>query len=86
MLNIPVEPVWVCGHELVYFMSEGLYLDHADDPYNAFVRASSSPSLLLLIDSATWQSRFGADETVNILGDNTSPAYPWIGYTAIHFP
>jgi len=85
VLNIPVEPIWVCGHELVYFMSEDLYLDHADDPYNAVVRASGSSSLLLLIDAATWRLRFGPDETVNIPGDNTSPAYPWIGYTAINF-
>ncbi len=86
VLNIPVQPIWVCGHELVYFMSEDRYLDHADDPYNQVVRASSSPSLLLLIDSATWRSRFGADETINIPGDATSPANAWIGYSASHFP
>lgn len=84
-VNIPVQPIWVCGHELVYFMSEDLYLDHADNPYNAVVRASSSSSLLLLIDQATWRSRFRDDVTVNILGDTNDPAYPWIGYTASHF-
>jgi hypothetical protein len=86
VLNIPVQPIWVCGHELVYFMSEDKYLDHADDPYNGVVRASASPSLLLLLDATTWRSRFGADETVNIEGDSTHPAYPWIGYTASNFP
>ena len=85
ILNIPVQPIWVCGHELLYFMSEDLYLDHADDPYNGVVRASSSPSLLLLIDSATWRSRFGADETLNNW-DYSSPVIQWIGYAAQHFP
>jgi uncharacterized repeat protein (TIGR02543 family) len=84
VLNIPVQPIWVCGHEQVYFLSEDLYLDHADDPYNAYVRASNSSSLLLLIDSATWRSRFGPDETVNNW-DYSSPASAWIGYTAINF-
>jgi len=85
VLNIPVQPIWVCGHELVYFMSEDRYLDHADDPYNQTVRASSSPSVLLLIDSPTWKLRFGKDETVNLPGDETSPLNAWIGYTAANF-
>ena len=85
VLNIPVQPIWVCGHELVYFMSEDRYLDHADDPYNQTVRASSSPSVLLLIDSPTWKLRFGNDETVNLPGDETSPLNAWIGYTAANF-
>jgi uncharacterized repeat protein (TIGR02543 family) len=85
VLNIPVQPIWVCGHELVYFMSEDKYMDHADDPYNAVVRASGSSSLLLLMDSATWRGRFGNDETVNFL-DLSDPVQTWIGYTAAHFP
>ena len=84
VVNIPVQPIWVCGHELVYFIGEDLYMDHADDPYNANVRASNTSSLMLLMDSATWRSRFGSDETVNILDDG-SPACAWIGYTAINF-
>jgi hypothetical protein len=84
VVNIPVQPIWVCGHELVYFMSEDKYMDHADDPYNANVRASSSSSLLLLIDSATWRSRFGVDETINFL-NLSDPVQAWIGYTAINF-
>ena len=66
-------------------MSEDLYLDHADDPYNGNVRASTASSLLLLIDSATWRSRFGADESLNFL-DISSLVCSWIGYTAAHFP
>jgi hypothetical protein len=85
VLNIPVEPIWVCGHELMYFMSEDKYLDHGDDPYNGTVRASSSSSLLLLMDSATWKLRFGNDETVNFL-NLSDPVQVWIGYTAAHFP
>jgi hypothetical protein len=84
VLNIPVQPIWVTGHELMYFMSEDLYMDHGDDPYNQVVRASGAPSLGLLIDSATWRSRFGADETVNILAAD-DPAGHWIGYTASQF-
>lgn len=85
VVNIPVQPIWACDHELVYFPSEDLYLDHADNPYNGNVRASAASSLLLLIDSATWRSRFGADETLNFL-DSSSPVCGWIGYTAAHFP
>jgi len=84
VLNIPVEPVWVCGHELVYFPTEDLYMDHGDDPYNQVVKASSSPSLNLLIPSATWRARFGSDETVNIL-DDASPVIAWVGYSAVNF-
>jgi hypothetical protein len=85
VVNIPVQPIWVCGHELVYFMSEDKYMDHADDPYNGVVRASGASSLLLLMDSATWRSRFGNDETVNFL-NLSDPVQTWIGYTAAHFP
>ena len=84
VVNIPTQPVWVCGHELIYFPSEDLYLDHADDPYNQVVRASNAPSLNLLIDSGTFRSRFGADETVNIW-DYSSPVSAYIGYTAVNF-
>ncbi|WP_306599656.1 putative Ig domain-containing protein [Geothrix sp. 21YS21S-2] len=84
VVNIPVQPVWVTGHELMYFMSEDLYMDHGDDPYNQVVKASGAPSLGLLIDSATWRQRFGSDETVNILDPN-DPAKIWIGYAASQF-
>jgi hypothetical protein len=87
VLNIPVQPIWACGHEMGYFMSEDLYLDHGDDPYNAVVRASdpSLSILLLLINQATYQSRFGSDLTVNLL-DDSSPACAYIGYSALNFP
>ncbi|MBK8790902.1 MAG: hypothetical protein IPO28_12250 [Holophagaceae bacterium] len=45
ILNVPVQPVWICGHELAYFPSEKLYLDHGDDPYNQVVKSHpASPS------------------------------------------
>jgi hypothetical protein len=67
--NIPVQPVWVCGHELAFFMTENLYLDHGDDPYNANVKNSGKPILHYLIDEATYKTRFTQDLTVNILFD-----------------
>ena len=85
VVNIPVQPVWVSGHELAYFMTEGLYLDHGDDPYNAIVKSfPNSPILSLLIDEATYQSRFTSDPTVNIT-DPYSPALANVGLSAAQF-
>ena len=41
-------------------------------------------TLGLLIDSATWRLRFGADETMNILDPN-DPVKVWIGFAASQF-
>lgn len=71
VLNIPVLPVWVCGHELAYFPTEGLYLDHGDDPYNLNVKGSTQPVSLLFIDEATYAARFDQDATINIPGPGT---------------
>ena len=85
VLNIPVQPVWVCGHELAYFTSEKLYLDHGDDPYNAVVRgAPGRPILNLLIDEATYKAWFTSDLTVNIT-DPYSPAGANVGRSAAQF-
>jgi hypothetical protein len=85
VLNIPVQPVWVCGHELAYFPSEKRYLDHGDDPYNAVVRAApGSPVLNLLIDETTYQTWFTGDLTVNIT-DPYSPALANVGRSAAQF-
>lgn len=47
--NIPVQIVRTCGHSQVYFMSERLYMDHGDDPYNRdFQDSHKSPSELLI--------------------------------------
>ena len=74
-VNVPVQPVWISGHELAYFTSEGLYLDHGDDPYNAVVKSHpASPILQLLIDETTYKLWFTTDVTINIK-DDTSPLW-----------
>lgn len=78
VVNIPVQPVWVCGHELPYFVSEKLYMDHGDDPYNLDVKNSAAPSLSLLIDEPTYMSWFTGDLSVNIT-DYQSPACANVG-------
>jgi hypothetical protein len=83
-LNVPVQPIWVCGHELAYFPTEDRYLDHGDDPYNLNVSMSSVPIGHVLIDSATWKMLFGDDLTANIT-DDSSPHCANVGYSAVHF-
>lgn len=85
VLNVPVQPVWICGHELAYFPSEKLYLDHGDDPYNQVVKNHpASPVLNLLIDEATYQAWFTPDLTVNINGTNAT-ALANVGRKAAEF-
>jgi hypothetical protein len=84
-VNIPVQPVWVAGHELAYFTTEKAYLDHGDDPYNNIVKSfPASPILSLLIDQATYQSWFTPDLTINIT-DPYSPALANVGRRAAEF-
>jgi hypothetical protein len=85
VVNIPVQPVWVCGHELACLLTERKYLDHGDDPYNLIVANSTAPILDVLIDEATYQTRFTNDLTVNVV-DPASPACANVGYSAVHFP
>ena len=54
--NIPVQIVRICGHELCYFMTEKLYLDHGDDPYNTLFKSTGLPVVDLLIDEATFEN------------------------------
>ena len=83
VLNVPVQPVWTCGHELACFLTEAKYLDHGDDPYNQNVTNSMTTSLSLLIDEPTYQARFSMDLLVN----PTSPAAcNYVGYAAYNFP
>lgn len=84
VVNIPVQPVWVCGHELANFIVDKLYLDHGDDPYNQNVKNSTSPIDSLLIDETTYKQLFTTDLTINIT-DNTSPACPNVGHSAAVF-
>lgn len=64
--NIPVHIVKVCGHNLVHFLTEDLYLDHGDDPYNSTFKATGLPASALLIDAATYEQRFGPEMVSNI--------------------
>lgn len=58
-LNIPVRYVTVGeGHATPFFSSEGLYLSHGDDPYNALSR-TDYPAAQLLITAEQWQAWFG---------------------------
>jgi hypothetical protein len=63
-VNIPVRPVWVCGHELAFFPTENLYMDHGDDPYNLNVKNSMKPMTDFLIDEAMYKAWFTNDLTV----------------------
>ena len=85
VVNIPVQPVWVGGHELACFVSERTYLDHGDDPYNLNVRAHpDSPILGLLIDEPTYQAWFTGDLAANITAAS-GPAVDNIGRAAREF-
>ena len=42
-------------------MTENLYLDHGDDPYNLDFKSTGLPAVDLLIDEATYESWFGTD-------------------------
>jgi hypothetical protein len=60
VLNIPVQHDEHQGHSMPNFLTEGLYLDHADDPYNRLTTATPPFSAHeLLIDQATHDAWFG---------------------------
>jgi hypothetical protein len=63
-VNIPVKRLSACSHTQPYFISEGLYLSHGDDPYAGFYEASTTvfPQLgEILIDQATYLNWFTGD-------------------------
>jgi len=57
--NVPVQILIVCGHALVYFMFDGMFLDHADDLYNSAFKATGQPVNHLFINEATYKKWFG---------------------------
>ncbi|RLJ64651.1 hypothetical protein [Sulfurisoma sediminicola] len=57
--NIPVHISTVCGHSQACFITEGVYLDHGDDPYNSTFKSTGQPAAALLIDHNTYVSWFG---------------------------
>lgn len=61
VVNIPCELVTSASHAQPHFMSEGRYLSHGDDPYNALTKAVPPiPAGEILIDQATFAAWFGA--------------------------
>ncbi|OFW40972.1 MAG: hypothetical protein A3F70_07905 [Acidobacteria bacterium RIFCSPLOWO2_12_FULL_67_14] len=75
-VNIPVQIVRVCGHSLAYFMTEGRYLDHGDNPYNLDFKATGLPASALLIDEATYAQWFGPNPD----NHDDPAACPFIGH------
>ena len=68
-VNIPVQILYVCGHAQIYFPTEGLYLDHGDNPYSSNVSSSSSSIEGIFIDEATHLERFGSSPDFLSSGD-----------------
>jgi hypothetical protein len=60
-INIPVKLVTNAGHAQPWFMADGRYLSHGDDPYNALTKASPPmPASEIPIDQTKFDSWFGA--------------------------
>ncbi len=60
VVNIPVKNMIARRHSLPYFMTEGKYLSHGDDPYSATVSSSPGyPIEKLFIDQTTYDAWFG---------------------------
>jgi hypothetical protein len=61
VVNIPVKLVTHAGHAQPWFMADGAYLSHGDDPYNQLTKATPPfPAVEILTDAATFDSWFGA--------------------------
>jgi hypothetical protein len=60
-VNIPVQCHRICGHATIWFMTEDLYIDHGDDPYNLTFKATGLPASALLIDAAAFVALFGTE-------------------------
>ncbi|MBW2305978.1 MAG: hypothetical protein JRG73_03500 [Deltaproteobacteria bacterium] len=67
-VNIPVVmksvPNNACPHATPYFITEGLYLSHGDDPYDLYQEGTTSvapPMIEFLIDQTTYTNWFEGD-------------------------
>lgn len=58
--NIPVQVPIACDHAQIHFRSEGLYLDHGDNPYTGYASALWPPEEAL-IDQTTYTDWFGSN-------------------------
>ena len=59
-VNIPVKMLVNGGHAQPWFMADGLYLSHGDDPYNALTTAVPAiPASEIPIDQAKFSAWFG---------------------------
>ena len=74
VVNIPVQNAPAGGHALPYFMTEGRYLSHGDDPYDGNTRSSPGfPIEELFIDQATYDAWFRSSvPPVNNVGHQTA--------------
>lgn len=59
-VNIPVHISRVCNHAQAVFLTENLYLDHCDNPYNSTFKAMGLPATEMLINHSTYVSWFGS--------------------------
>jgi hypothetical protein len=76
-INIPVVDLGYCGHSEVLFPTENLYLDHADNIHaGPMIAHPEIPMSSLLIDHATWVSRFGSNPDNNCDSNQSQ----WIGH------
>lgn len=64
-VNIPVQMAAVCeGHHYVpLFPTEGLFMDHGDDPYNQNFKNSGASTDVLLLDAPMFSTLFGISFT-----------------------
>lgn len=74
VVNIPVHISTVCGHSHACFITENVYLDHGDNPYNIIFKSTGQSASALLIDLTTYVSWFGAST------DNRSSGCDKIGH------
>jgi hypothetical protein len=61
VISVPVKLVTNAGHAQPWFMVDGRYLSHGDDPYNALTKASPPiPPGEILIDQTKFDDWFGS--------------------------
>jgi hypothetical protein len=78
-INIPVvnvqDPSGTCGHSVTGFISEAMYLDHGDVPYNRVVDQAAIPGSWLLINQQTFKEWFPtpADTDISCASQDRRP-------------